>query len=143
MEQVAGADIQDLGDKKDLAALGTHMVLPRPGIPTVLTLGTILGAPERDRIMLMAPGTTTEIAWGTLNSEEIWILKVVDGTHKVPSGAMVIHLEVGIPSAAVDMAVLETLSLKDDQVYMVAPTDLAEELVKIKVIVAQQASALA
>ena len=56
---------------------------------------------------------------------------------------MVIHLEVGIPSAAVDMAVLETLSLKDDQVYMVAPTDLAEELVKIKVIVAQQASALA
>ena len=62
MEQVAGADIQDLGDKKDLAALGTHMVLPRPGIPTDLTLGTILGAPERDRITLMAPGTTTEIA---------------------------------------------------------------------------------
>ena len=68
---------------------------------------------------------------------------MVDGTHKAPSGAMVIHLEVGIPSAAVDMAVLETLFLKDDQVYMVAPTDLAEELVKIKVIVAQQASALA
>ena len=68
---------------------------------------------------------------------------MIDGTHKAPSGAMVIHLEVGIPSAAVDMAVLETLSLKDDQVYMVAPTDLAEDLVKIKVIVAQQASALA